>query len=169
VSGLEESDHYSVIVGYIRHLFERAEILDIGCGHGRLLALLEPSFFKRYIGVDVSEEAISQARALKVTGALLLTEDFEHWTPTESVDVIVFNECLYYGHQPAAIVKRYLPALKTGGKIIVSMHEGGNHQIIWRVLDSALRRVHGVQLLADNGQKWTVRIFEPAPEGSLTP
>jgi hypothetical protein len=80
------------------------------------------------------------------------------------VDVIVFNESLYYGRDPVAIVKRYLPTLKVGGKIIVSMHEAGNHHIIWSKLDSVLRRAHGVRIRTDRGQKWSVRVFDPLPK-----
>jgi 2-polyprenyl-3-methyl-5-hydroxy-6-metoxy-1,4-benzoquinol methylase len=167
LDGLEESDRYSVIIGYIRHCFTRAEILDVGCGHGRLLALLHPSWFSRYTGVDVCQEAIDRASRLNVSNATFVTDDLEQWAPPDPVDVIVFNESLYHARNPAAIVSRYAPALKPGGKIIVSMHEGGNHQIIWRKLDSALRRVHGVHLHSDAGPKWTVRIFDPPPKALI--
>jgi 2-polyprenyl-3-methyl-5-hydroxy-6-metoxy-1,4-benzoquinol methylase len=161
LNSLQELDHYSVIVGYIRHFFEQAEILDLGCGHGRLLDLLHRRWFKHYTGVDLSEQAISRARGLNVADVLFVVDDFEKWTPRGLVDVIVFNESLYHGHHPVAIVKRYLPALKQGGKIIVSMHDEGNSDIIWRKLNSALRCRHGVHLQTDCGQKWVVRIFDP--------
>ena len=168
LNSLDEVDRYLIIVGYIRHFFDQVEILDVGCGHGRLLRLLPPSFVTRYTGVDISEEAIAQAARLKTIGAQFVTEDFEKWTPLDLVDIIVFNESLYYGGNPMAIVQRYLPALKAGGKIIVSMQEGGTNDIIWRKLDLALRRVHGVHLRNDRGQGWIVRMFDPHSDSSVT-
>jgi len=163
---VEELDHYSVIIGYLRHFFDRAEILDLGCGHGRLLDLLPPGGFQCYTGVDISTEAISRASQLNVDGARFVAADFETWTAHLAADVILFNESLYYGRRPTEIVKRFLPCLKPGGKVIISMFEDARSLVIWRHLDSILRPVHGVRLQADCGRSWIVRIFDPAPGAS---
>jgi len=91
LNSLQELDHYSIIVGYIRHFFEWPEILDVGCGQGRLLSLLHPASLKRYTGVDFSPEAISRARQLKISNASFVTENFEEWIPSDSVDLIIIS------------------------------------------------------------------------------
>ena len=45
-----EIAHGMVIVGYVQHFYANPAILDVGCGHGRLLQLLEPHPFKSYPG-----------------------------------------------------------------------------------------------------------------------
>src|SRR4051794_906826 len=59
LNSLDELDRYAVIAGYIRFFFEQAEILDVGCGHGGLLRVLQPECFKQYLGIDISHEAVS--------------------------------------------------------------------------------------------------------------
>lgn len=50
----------SVVIPYIQDGFN---ILDLGCGHGRMLKLLESSGKKfDYLGVDFSSELLAQAR-----------------------------------------------------------------------------------------------------------
>ena len=161
LNGVEESEHYSIIAGYIRQYFQQADVLDVGCGHGRLARILHTDCFSRYIGIDFSEEAIERAKQLQPKNAQFINEDFEKWTPPDSVDVVVFNECLYYSRDPARLVERYAGRVRVTGKVIVSMHESGNREIIWRQLDARLRHVHGVKLRNDRGTEWVVRIYDP--------
>jgi 2-polyprenyl-3-methyl-5-hydroxy-6-metoxy-1,4-benzoquinol methylase len=164
LNSLAELDHYSVIVGYVRHFFDKPDILDIGCGHGRLLELLHPSWFRHYTGIDYCREAIVRSNRLNQSGVSFIAGDFETWRPLGPADVIIFNEVLYYAQDPLALVARYIPSLGACGKIIVSMHDSDNHNAIWRRLDAILHCVHGVSLHTVHSQRWNVRVFVPLTE-----
>jgi SAM-dependent methyltransferase len=161
LNDLPELDHYSIIVGYIRHLFPSPDILELGCGHGRLVPLLLPHLCRSYMGVDLSAEAISQANQKATSTAKFVVADFESWVPQGLVDVVIFNESVYYAKHPTSTLSRYISALKPGGRIIVSMHDSANHHLIWRNLESILEPLHGVHLRTDAGVSWVVRVFQP--------
>ena len=50
--------------------------------------------------------------------------DADVYRPVGTFDVIVFNESLYYMHDPLGVVERYRLALKQDGIVIVSTYEG---------------------------------------------
>lgn len=164
LNSLAELDHYSVIVGYVRHLFDQPDILDVGCGHGRLVELLHPSWFRHYTGIDFCREAIVRANRLNQVGVSFIAGDFETCELLGPADVIIFNEVLYYAKDPLSTVARYIPSLGACGKIIVSMHDSDNHHAIWRRLDAILRCVHGVSLQTVHSERWNVRVFVPLTE-----
>src|ERR1051326_8106662 len=58
---LDEFDRYSIIAGYIWYFFDRADVLDLGCGHGRLLRLLHPSRSEEHTSELQSHSFISYA------------------------------------------------------------------------------------------------------------
>jgi 2-polyprenyl-3-methyl-5-hydroxy-6-metoxy-1,4-benzoquinol methylase len=118
---LPEISRYSVLVGYVCHLQTGGTVLDIGCGQGVLLSRLPSSAFSKYVGIDLSESAVASARKVQNGGRSFVVTDCETYTPTESFDVIVFNEVLYYLRDPLAVVARYSRALNEGGVLLVSM------------------------------------------------
>jgi len=67
----------AAIAGYVKH-FELASVLDIGCGTGNLLRFLDKSI--RYVGVDISPCAISEAkRQFPGRDTVFLVADFTRW------------------------------------------------------------------------------------------
>ena len=165
LDGLDELSHYMVIVGYATLGLERPDILDVGCGHGRLLQLLPASSFRSYLGVDFSTEALARAGRVQLERACFVQGDFETWTPPHPMDVIVFNESLYNSRRPAELVKRYSQHLKADGRIIISMYQALGGRFIWGKIDSLLRRMDGVRIRHDNGQVWRVGLFATRLEG----
>ena len=163
LSNLEELAHYMMIVGYATQAAAQPDILDVGCGSGHLLRRLPPSGFRSYLGVDFSPEAIARASQWQAEGAQFVQGDFETWVPPQSVDVIVFNESLYYSRRPGELVARYARHLRANGKIIVSMFKASGNRFIWKNLDSALLRIDGVQIARDDGRRWQVALFAPRP------
>ena len=85
---IEEIGHYAVIVGYLRFYFDKPTVLDLGCGHGRLLQLLEPHF-DDYTGIDISSEAINSARHLNIAGAHFVVSRFENFGPPRIIQKTV--------------------------------------------------------------------------------
>ena len=60
---LDELARFSVLAGYCHYLKPNGRILEIGCGEGILQERLDPARYARYVGVDISEEAVRRAQA----------------------------------------------------------------------------------------------------------
>jgi len=153
-----ELGHYAVIAGYVRALSETATVWDMGCGHGRLLQLLQPHF-SSYIGVDISAEAIARAEALHLPRTTFAVSRFEDWSPESKADVIIFNESVTYTTHPADLVRTYADRLNAGGRIIISLVEYRNHGPAWRRIADVMDLVCGVRIENGQGQAWNVRMF----------
>jgi SAM-dependent methyltransferase len=136
--------HHMVILGYLTYGVEWPRILEIGCGHGRLLKLLSKFDFSEYVGVDWSDHAVERARLLSVPSARLEVGDMDHWDTRERFDVIVLDECLYYSVDPCALFERTLGWLSSDGVVIVSMFRSFGSRYIWsRVESLAVEEVAG--------------------------
>lgn len=159
LSDFSELGHYAVIAGYVRAFSETATVWDVGCGHGRLLQLLQPHF-SSYIGVDISAEAIARAEALQIPRTTFAVSRFEDWAPDSKADVIIFNESVTYTTHPAELVRTYAARLNDGGRIIISLLEYGNHRPAWRRIASVVELVSGIRIENMQGQAWNVRMFK---------
>ena len=95
-----------------------AKILDLGCGASTNLPLI-PGTFGQYHGVDISESAIKQARALKRPGTSFEVADIFTYQPGEQYDAILLKEVLYYftADQVVQLLHRLAGSLSAGGKI----------------------------------------------------
>jgi 2-polyprenyl-6-hydroxyphenyl methylase/3-demethylubiquinone-9 3-methyltransferase len=160
----EEIAHYMVILGYLTLAPDEPAILDLGCGHGRLLKLLNYGPFGEYLGVDFSEEAVRRAKALAVPGANFEVADIEYWEPASRFDAIVFNEVLYYARRPRSLLNRALGWLGGGGIVVVSMFQyDPRASRMWTVLDACDVEVLGETTVTDarSGYAWDVRAVRP--------
>jgi 2-polyprenyl-3-methyl-5-hydroxy-6-metoxy-1,4-benzoquinol methylase len=115
---LGELGRFSLVVGYIHELKPHSALLDVGCGEGLLFKRLQPRGCARYLGLDISAAAV--ARACEVGDGPFICADAEQYVPSETYDVIVFNESLYYFNKPLETVDRYFTRLSTHGIMIVS-------------------------------------------------
>lgn len=134
---LDELSRYSVIVGYIRYLEPKCDILDVGCGEGVLLERLGPDGYSTYVGLDVSEVAIAGLLSRQNSATRFITADAETYVPEQYFDVIVFNETLYYMRDAAGVAERYTRLLKPGGIAIVSLFKGSSRA---RAIHALLKR-----------------------------
>lgn len=154
-----------VIAGYVQHLFAAPRVLDIGCGHGRLCRILGHFGFESYLGIDLSPEAIEQARAQRIEGARFEVGDLETWMPAQTFDVVVFQDSIYYASRPTAQLLRYSEALMAHGVVVVSMFRYSNNAMIWRRIDRSFRTVEATRIRNEKGE-WDVRILrarDPSP------
>lgn len=119
---LEELARYSIIVGYIAYLKPGGAVLDVGCGEGILFDRYRPYGYSKYLGIDISEAALAKLAEQQSENTIFIRADAEAYRPTELFDVIIFNEALYYLHEPLTVVKRYSLALKKGGILIISTY-----------------------------------------------
>jgi 2-polyprenyl-3-methyl-5-hydroxy-6-metoxy-1,4-benzoquinol methylase len=158
-----EIAHYMVIVGYVQHFCANPAILDVGCGHGRLLQLLEPYPFKSYLGVDFSTDAIRRAQSLASDSARFERVDFQQFAPADRYDAIIFNESIYYSARPEEVLHRYMGALTADGVMIVSMCQNRWQGSIWTALESVAEIVHSTAVTNEHDLTWYVRVLRPLP------
>jgi SAM-dependent methyltransferase len=116
---LEYCGYMSVVADEIKSAGARS-VLDVGCGDGRLGSFLHEAAQINYVGVDISEEAISFAQGLNPTGhyrCVPLAEVSEKFDLAAAVEVIE--------HIPDDILHGFLCdircALKPNGVFIVSV------------------------------------------------
>lgn len=95
--------------------------LDVGCGGGALARELKASGAVYVAGIEKHPDAVARAREhldLLVEGAVLEAPlNFTHG----EFDYIVFADVLEHLPDPNAALRRCLPYLSTGGRIIVSV------------------------------------------------
>ena len=160
---LGELGRFSVLVGYLHELKPIGAVLDIGCGEGLLFKRLQTTSCPQYLGLDISAAAIEKARAMG-TGPFICT-DAEHFVPTDTYDVIIFNESLYYFLDPVATVVRYTSALRPDGIMIVSTFLSSRRG---RAILRALKRQFAVvdeTSITHAAQRWTCSVLAPSPAG----
>lgn len=122
VSSLE-SHILPLVPGILKRLEEGINVLDVGCGAGRILNRLASLFPKsEFTGMDLSEEAISIARseALKagnsnVTFQIRDLSDFDTNAPPEAFDLITSFDAIHDQAYPLKVLKGIFRALKPDG------------------------------------------------------
>ena len=167
LNSTDELAHYMIIVGYVHQTAKMKgrplSLLDLGCGHGRLLELLAHVELKSYFGIDLSEVAIKQAESLRVKQAAFEAADFEQWQFTNGAhDIVILNEALYYAKDPAAMLARYRHALGEGGFFIISLNRYGNYEAIWKNVGQLLGVVASTSVDNGKGQVWDVKLLSPS-------
>ena len=122
------------IYPYLENYSNNGTILDLGCGSGNTANELSLHSYTRYVGVDISDSALSKARSWtenngRTAKNTFVRGDLLSYVPTQQFDVILFRESMY--HVPLGKVKgvldHYAQYLKPDGVIIVRMHAGDNN------------------------------------------
>jgi len=155
---MDEVARYSVIAGYLHRLHPGGSVLDVGAGEGLLLDHLRPLGISRYLGIDLSEEAVRQGAHRTDERASLLAADAESYRPGERWDAIVFNECVYYFEDPVGTVLAYRDGLAEGGTLIVSTFRSRRADVIAKRLIDRLPLIEEVAVTNRKGT-WVVRLF----------
>jgi SAM-dependent methyltransferase len=136
-------------------------LLELGCGSGRLLSLLEPGRVSRYLGVDLSVEGLKRARALAHPQGHFEQADFETWRPNEPWDLIVFNESIGYARDPASTAKAFANHLTPGGQMIISHFRFGNTPAQWARIEKYFEVEKAEEVHNDRGQIWDLKVLRP--------
>jgi 2-polyprenyl-3-methyl-5-hydroxy-6-metoxy-1,4-benzoquinol methylase len=121
LNGLGQVGRYSMIAGYLQHFKQGGILLDVGCGEGILQENLRSSSYSRYVGVDISGDAIKRASQRKDDRTSFVEADAISYCPNELFDAIIFNEVLYCIEQPFEVCHRYESYLKKGGIFVSSL------------------------------------------------
>lgn len=137
LSQSDEAARYSIIIGYIRRYAPKGNILDLGCGVGELWNWLTEDERKRYLGVDISTEAVRFAKRKNVE--CFCEGDIATFKPSHKYDIIVLNEVLYYIPNPLEIIQNCFCYLTENGTIVISMFiypdkRDGEYKIVERII-----------------------------------
>lgn len=118
-----ERSRIAVIGGVLIPLFaatKNASVLDIGCGEGAIADFLPPYQKLRYVGVDLSKEAIHAAKQKRGHPMKFVHASAYHFHPQHKFDVIVFSDVLYYVEHEK-VLKQYETYLNPHGIMIISI------------------------------------------------
>lgn len=162
--GSSELPRFCVVAGYCHYFKEGGSILEIGCGEGILQEKLNPSQYSRYVGVDISAEAISRASSKQSDKISFIVSDASSFSPDEKFDIVVFNECLEYFDDPLSLVKDYESFLKNNGLFIVSMFVGTDTvrtKRIWKLIESSYILNETAKVTTKTGYSWIIKVFNP--------
>jgi len=163
--------HHSAILGYLTYGARKPTVLDVGCGHGRLLRLLSGLGFAQYVGMDWSSQAVQRARSLSIPHTRFEVADMNHWDTTERFDAVVLNNCLSYSVDPGQLFERALGWLAEDGLVIVAMYRGLGARYIWSLIHSAPVDQLAACAVKDvrTGAVWDVKALRPRPEMRVDP
>lgn len=121
--GLEASIHLARYA-LVRELCKGKSVLDLACGEGYGSRLLVEWGADRVIGVDVSKEAIEQARTLfatpRVEYRLADANRLMDLFPEERFDLIVSLETIEHVEAPEQLLSDFQRLLNPGGVLVVS-------------------------------------------------
>jgi 2-polyprenyl-3-methyl-5-hydroxy-6-metoxy-1,4-benzoquinol methylase len=160
---ISELGRYSVIAGYIAHLKPQATVLDIGCGEGILFDRYQGQGYSKYLGVDISQVAIARLVDRQNEKTHFVSADAENFEPPEAFDAIVFNESIYYFHDPLTCVKRYCNYLKPNGLIILSTcHTSTRARSITHKIKETYSILDEVDVIHHQSSlSWTCTVLQP--------
>lgn len=100
--------------------YPNASVLDIGCGEGPISDFLTDAQKARYVGVDLSQIAIQNARKLRPPPIKFVHAAAHRFHPQHTFDVIIFSDVLYYVEHEK-VLQQYNGYLNPNGILIISI------------------------------------------------
>jgi 2-polyprenyl-3-methyl-5-hydroxy-6-metoxy-1,4-benzoquinol methylase len=126
-------DHILPLVpGLAERLESGIDVLDVGSGSGRALNLLASTFpNSRFVGYDISEEAMARARAEAqehgTTNVRFEVKDVAALHEKASYDLITSFDAIHDQADPAAVLEGIAEALKEDGVYLMQDIAGSSH------------------------------------------
>ncbi len=110
-------------------------ILDVGCGNGKLGAELKRLAPNRKItGVEKEHEAAIEARLVLDEVIECDIQNFKFSFNNETFDCIIFADILEHLLEPEIILKKFKPFLKHNGIIILSIPNMRHYTVIMQLI-----------------------------------
>jgi len=152
----------SAVIGmFCQHYFPAGKILDVGSGLGTTVDFLNEAQKQKYLGLDISEEAIKRSKKKSVKFQNI---DFSEFKTKNKFDIIIFNEVLYYMNE-TEVLKKASEFLAKNGKIIVSLYRMKNKrydQKIWKASRKLFRSIEAVEIVGTAKKQsvtWRVEVL----------
>lgn len=102
------------------HIPSAALTLDVGCGSGRKVGLWMQEQGRDYLGVDISDNAVQQARSLGLNARTIENVTALPFS-SESFDAVTCTEVLEHLFQPELVAAEMFRVLSPGGVLIVTV------------------------------------------------
>ena len=101
---------------------ENIIFLDYGCGSGKILEeIISINPNNKYIGIDVSKEALKRAERKKINAKFYLTADGKRIPlKTGSIDFVTALDVIEHVYDTKTAFQEFHRILKRGGRIIIS-------------------------------------------------
>jgi 2-polyprenyl-3-methyl-5-hydroxy-6-metoxy-1,4-benzoquinol methylase len=109
-------------------------VLDVGCGEATLAASLRADGADYVAGIELHGPAAATARSrldLLVEGSVV---DVELPFEPDSFDYLIFADVLEHLPDPDAALRRCLPLLKPGGRVIISVPNWRFYTVLLRLI-----------------------------------
>lgn len=116
-----------------------ARVLDLGCGAGALLRALRAGGWRgHYCGVDISRQAITEARDGD-TNSSWHVSDIESFSTDDHWDAVCFIESINYvdADSAPAILARFARSLNPKGFMLVRSHDFQKHRAYEAVISAS--------------------------------
>ncbi|HPC46737.1 MAG TPA: methyltransferase domain-containing protein [Deltaproteobacteria bacterium] len=122
-------------------------VLDIGCGDGKVTAMLAHEVPKGFVlGIDLSAEMIGYARQTfpreDYPNLRFMRMDASHIRLPRVFDAAFSNACLHWLRDHEAVLEGLHSCLKPGGRLLFQMGGAGNARDMLAAMDEVTRRNH---------------------------
>jgi trans-aconitate 2-methyltransferase len=115
----------------LAHLVKSApapRVVDLGCGDGRLTALLgEALGAATTLGVDSSRAMIERAKSFASNSVRFELGDIGAFEARDSFDVVFANASMQWVPDHPAVMRRWSGALRPGGQLAVQVPSNADH------------------------------------------
>jgi 2-polyprenyl-3-methyl-5-hydroxy-6-metoxy-1,4-benzoquinol methylase len=160
LGNLSELARFSIVLGNCAFFKPKSSILEVGCGPGILMRKLRAVGYSSYFGVDLSKEAIERTKGDQNENTRFEVANAETFEPSESYDVIVFNEMMYFLTDPKGAFMRFAKHLRPAGIVIVSMYRADRSLPMWRLLEGAAPVLDSVTIISNvMSLTWDIKVF----------
>lgn len=130
-----ESHVLPLVPGLSGRLRGGIRVLDVGCGRGKILMRMGELFpASRFVGMDLSKEAIAQARAEAAGRGLTNVEfvavdlsDFDEKAEADSFDLVMTFDAIHDQARPLNVLRGICRALRGDGVYLMQEIKGSSH------------------------------------------
>lgn len=161
LDSLEEFANHMVTAGYLRHFAGTADsrILDIGCGEGIFAELATHLTEARYVGLDISKEAVRRANLRNIPNAEFVSGDAMEFETSDKFDVIMSAGAIHHFADAVALLGHQSKFLKPTGVFVIALWRYGYNGMIWQRLEKEFNLVDSTLVRNAKGQEWDVKVL----------